>query len=188
MAVRLFILQAQYRKPVDFTEMALTTATNSWETLEEGLLFGDRFGEQLGFGDRDAQDEELVAKFKEAVDDDFNFAGGLAVLLEVAKNLNKEGNILVHEGTTKTDTKELEQQWQTLVELAKVLGFEAQPENTKGDTDGLSDSEIDDLVQQRNEARKNKNYAESDRLRDELQAQGITLIDKPGGVTIWNRG
>ena len=187
MAVRLFILQTQYRKPVDFTEMALTTATNSWETLEEGLLFGDRFGSQLGFGDRDAQDEELIAKFREAVDDDFNFAGGLAVLLEVAKNLNKEGNILVHEGTTKTDTKELEQQWQTLVELAKILGFEAQPENTKSNTEGLSDREIDDLVQQRNQARKNKNYVESDRLRDELQAQGITLIDKLGGVTIWNR-
>ena len=188
MAVRLFILQTQYRKPVDFTEAALTTATNSWETLEEGLLFGDRFGSQLGFGDREAQDEELVAKFREAVDDDFNFAGGLAVLLEVAKNLDKEGNILVHEGTTKTDTKELEQQWQTLVELAKVLGFEAQPEEAERDTERLSDREIDDLVQQRNQARKNKNYVESDRLRDELQAQGITLIDKLGGVTIWNRG
>ncbi|MEM7761436.1 MAG: cysteine--tRNA ligase, partial [Cyanobacteria bacterium P01_A01_bin.40] len=54
-------------------------------------------------------------------------------------------------------------------------------------TDGLSDGEIEALVQQRNDARKHKNYAESDRLRDELQAQGITLIDKPGGVTIWNR-
>ena len=186
MAVRLFILQTQYRKPVDFTETALTTATNSWETLKDGLLFGDRFGSQLDFGDREAQDEELIAKFKEAVDDDFNFAGGLAILFEVAKNLNKEGNILVHEGTTKADTKELEQQWQTLVELAKVLGFKAQPEKAERDTE-LSDREIDDLVQQRNEARKNKNYGESDRIRDELQAQGITLIDKPGGVTIWNR-
>lgn len=187
MAVRLFILQAQYRKPVDFTETALTTATNSWKTLEEGLLFGDRFGSQLGFSDRDAQDEELIAKFREAVDDDFNFAGGLAVLLEVAKNLNKEGNILVHEGTVTAEVKQLEQQWRSLTQLAAILGFEAQPENTKGDTNGLSDSEIEALVQQRNEARQNKNYAESDRLRDELQAQGITLIDKPGGVTIWNR-
>ena len=100
--------------------------------------------------------------------------------------MNKESNILVHEGTTKTDTKELEQQWQTLVELAKILGFEAQPE-VDSNTKGLSDRAIDDLVQQRNEARKNKNYGESDRIRDELQAKGITLIDKPGGVTIWNR-
>ena len=188
MAVRLFILQTQYRKPVDFTEEALTTATNSWETLKEGLLFGDRYGEQLGFSDPDTQDEVLITRFREAVNDDFNFAGGLAILFEVAKNLSKEGNILVHQGTVKADVTKLERQWQTLTQLAAILGFEAQSEDTERDTDGLSDAEINALVQQRNEARKNKDYAESDRLRDELQAQGITLIDKPGGVTIWNRG
>ena len=188
MAVRLFILQTQYRKPVDFTEEALTTATNSWETLKEGLLFGDRYGEQLGFSDPDTQDEVLITRFREAVNDDFNFAGGLAILFEVAKNLSKEGNILVHQGTVKADVTKLERQWQTLTQLAAILGFEAQNEDTERDTDGLSDAEINALVQQRNEARKNKDYAESDRLRDELQAQGITLIDKPGGVTIWNRG
>ncbi|MEL6501822.1 MAG: cysteine--tRNA ligase, partial [Cyanobacteria bacterium J06623_1] len=87
MAVRLFILQAQYRKPVDFTETALTTATNSWSTLEEGLLFGANYGEQLGFSGSDAVDQELIDRFKSAVDDDFNFAGGLAVMFEIAKNL-----------------------------------------------------------------------------------------------------
>ncbi|MBE9048580.1 cysteine--tRNA ligase [Pleurocapsales cyanobacterium LEGE 10410] len=189
MAVRLFILQTQYRKPLDFTEEALTTATNSWETLKEGLLFGDRYGEQLGFATSSTpQNEELISRFKAAVDDDFNFAGGLAILFEVAKNLNKAGNILVHEGTAKTDTQELEQQWQTLVELAKILGFEAQPEDRESNSQGLSDREIEDLVQQRIDARKNKDYAAGDRIRDELQAQGITLIDKPGGMTIWNRG
>ena len=184
MAVRLFILQAQYRKPVDFTDAALATATNSWETLKEGLLFGDRYSKQLDFSDRQSQDETIVSRFKEAVDDDFNFAGGLAVLFEVAKNLSKEGNILVHEGTV-TDAKQLQQQWQTLTQLAAVLGFEAQSE-AQGDN-GLSDAEIEGLVQQRIDARKNKDYAQGDRIRDELQAQGITLIDKPGGVTIWNR-
>ena len=185
MAVRLFILQTQYRKPLDFTETALATATNSWETLKEGLLFGCQYGSKLGFTDTDSRDEALMDRFKAAVDDDFNFAGGLAILFEVAKNLNKEGNILVHQGTTQTDPRELERQWQTLVALAQILGFEAQPE--AANSTGLSDSEIDNLVQQRNQARKNKNYAESDRIRDELQTQGINLIDKPGGITIWNR-
>ena len=187
MAVRLFILQAQYRKPVDFTEEALTTATNSWQTLKEGLLFGHQYGEQLGFSGTDLLNEELVNRFKSAVDDDFNFAGGLAVLFEIAKNLSKEGNILTHEGTIKTEAQELEQQWQTLTQLAAILGFTASIDEDSSNT-GLSDAEIDALVQQRNEARNNKDYAQSDRLRDELQAQGITLIDKPGGVTIWNRG
>ncbi|WP_026102609.1 cysteine--tRNA ligase [Pleurocapsa sp. PCC 7319] len=191
MAVRLFILQTQYRKPLDFTEEALATATNSWETLKEGLLFGYRYGDKLGFANSSntsSPSEELVSRFKAAVDDDFNFAGGLAVMFEIAKNLSKEGHILVHEGTTKSTQEELETQWLTLIEFAEVLGFEIQPEEaSKNDEGGLSDDEIDILVQQRNEARNNKNYAESDRLRDELQALGITLIDKPGGVTIWNR-
>ena len=70
-------------------------------------------------------------------------------------------------------------------------GFAAQPDS-KGErpfalTDGLSDEEIETKVQQRTEARKNKNWAQSDRLRDELQALGITLIDKPGGITVWHR-
>ncbi|MEM6614562.1 MAG: cysteine--tRNA ligase [Cyanobacteria bacterium P01_C01_bin.72] len=188
MAVRLFILQAQYRKPVDFTEVALTTATNSWSTLKEGLLFGSQYGLQLGFEGTDAVEQELIDRFKTAVDDDFNFAGGLALLFEIAKNLSKVGNILVHQGAVEIDIAQLERQWQTLVHLATVLGFKADFESGSSQTEGLSDEEIDALVQQRKDARSNKDYAESDRLRDELQAQGITLIDKPGGVTIWHRG
>ncbi|MGV2831116.1 cysteine--tRNA ligase [Myxosarcina sp. GI1(2024)] len=191
MAVRLFILQAQYRKPVDFTDEALEAATNGWHTLKEGLLFGDRFGEQLGLNTSAIEEktrQSLINRFKDAVDDDFNFAGGLAVLFEIAKNLAKEGNILVHQGETQTTAAELASQWRTLVELAEVLGFVVQPETDSQEaTGGLSDAEIEALIQQRQEARKAKNYAESDRLRDKLQARGITLIDKPGGVTVWNR-
>ncbi|MEM7591562.1 MAG: cysteine--tRNA ligase [Cyanobacteria bacterium P01_A01_bin.83] len=187
MAVRLFILQTQYRKPVDFTDEALATATNSWSTLNEGLLFCHQHGAKLGFSGKELNeliDESLVSRFKTAVDDDFNFAGGLAVLFEIAKNLTKAGHILIHEGKIATDAQELERQWHTLTKLAAILGFEAQ---AASDTDGLTDSEIEALVQQRNQARTNKDYATSDRLRDELQAQGVTIIDKPGGITIWNR-
>ncbi len=187
MAVRLFILQAHYRKPVDFTNEAIEAATNGWETLQEGLLFGDRFGEKLGFADTGV-DESLTQKFQDAVDDDFNFAGGLAVLFEIAKELRKEGNILVHQGKTETDPKQLETQWRTLVELAEVLGFSAQLEaeiDLRGDD--LTDTEIAALIQQRTEARKAKNWAESDRIRDELKAKGISLIDTKEGTT-WHRG
>jgi cysteinyl-tRNA synthetase len=52
---------------------------------------------------------------------------------------------------------------------------------------GLSDAEIEDLIQQRITARKQKNFAEGDRLRDELKAKGITLIDQAGGGTKWHR-
>ena len=206
MAVRLFILQAHYRKPVDFTKEALVAATNGWATLKKGLLFGYEYGKQLGWrnlnreswGHDDAEEEEesplinnLRERFRQAVDDDFNFAGGLAILFEIAKELGKEGNLLVHQGKTETPGDQLEAKWHILVELAAVLGFEAQPEEGKGksfaDTESLSDEEIENLIQQRTKARKVKNWAESDRLRDELQALGITLIDKPGGVTDWHR-
>ena len=190
MAVRLFILQAHYRKPVDFTEESITAATNGWHTLKEGLLFGYQYGKQLNWDETSSPSDletSYSERFAEAVDDDFNFSGGLAVLFEIAKELGKEGNILTHEGKTATSSEQLQQKWQTLVELAGVLGFSAQIEDKSEAGDGLADDEIEALVQQRIEARKNKDFALGDRIRDELKAQGITLIDKPGGVTNWHR-
>ncbi|MEQ8995628.1 MAG: cysteine--tRNA ligase [Coleofasciculus sp. B1-GNL1-01] len=188
MAVRLFVLQAQYRKPLDFTDEALAAATNGWHTLKEGLLFGVQYGEQLGWQDSDKRQTTAVERFQTAVDDDFNFAEGLAVLFELAKELGREGNILVHEGKTRTSPQELEAQWHTLVELARVFGLEAQGEDiSQESTSGLSDAEIEALIQQRTEARKRKDFEMSDRIRDELKAQGITLIDQSGGVTRWHR-
>ncbi|MGB5772155.1 MAG: DALR domain-containing protein, partial [Crocosphaera sp.] len=190
MAVRLFILQGHYRKPVDFTDEALEAATNGWNTLSEGLLFGFEHGSALGFK-RDIPEllPEFVQRFQDAVDDDFNFTGGLAVLFEIAKELRKEGNLLVHQGTTETSSEVLEKQWHTLVSLAHVLGLEADETQLKTEpSDGLDDAEIEDLIEQRKEARKNKNFAEGDRIRDQLKDQGIILVDQPGGVTTWHRG
>ncbi|BAZ01363.1 cysteinyl-tRNA synthetase [Tolypothrix tenuis PCC 7101] len=192
MAVRLFVLQAQYRKPIDFTDEAIAAATNGWHTLKEGLLFGYEYGDKLGKGEWGMGNGEIsetnpfVQRFKEAVDDDFNFPGGLAVIFELAKELRREGNIIVHEGKTATPAEELRQQWQTLVTLAGVLGLEAKPEAEKPASNGLSDAEIEDLIAQRQAARKAKNFAEGDRIRNELQAQGITLIDSKDG-TRWHR-
>ena len=195
MAVRLLILQAQYRKPIDFTDEALQAATNGWRTLKEGLLFGHQYGKQLGWKSRNSAEADIsrgrpsmaiAQRFQDAIDDDFNFAGGLAVLFEVAKELIRQGNLFVHQGATETPPEALAQQWHTLVELAGVIGLEAVADITK-DADGLSDAEIEAQIQKRAEARKGKNWAESDRLRDELKAQGITLIDQPGGVTKWHR-
>ncbi|MGB3656061.1 MAG: cysteine--tRNA ligase [Rivularia sp. (in: cyanobacteria)] len=198
MAVRLFVLTAQYRKPIDFTDEAITAATNGWNTLKEGLVFGDKYGEQLnwgketrGQGDKvtrgQGEENSYVLRFREAVNNDFNFSSGLSVLFELAKELGKEGNILVHQGKTETAPEELQKMWQTLVTLADVLGLEAQIESEAATTDnGLSDEQIEALIQQRKEARKTKNFAESDRIRDELQSQGIALIDSKEG-TKWHR-
>ena len=192
MALRLFILQAQYRKPLDFTPEAIDGAQNSWNTLREGLLFGDRFGAQLGW-DGEVEEEgdlktEYRSQFQRAMDEDFSTPGGLAVVFELAKELRRAGNVLVHQGKTDTDSVTLRQQWQTLVEFAGVLGLEATAEATQDNSGGLSDAQIEALIEKRQAVRQAKDYAESDRIRDELQSQGIALIDKPGGVTEWHRG
>ena len=107
-------------------------------------------------------------------------------MFEIAKELQKEGHIIVHQGKTATDPQTLATNWQTLVGLSGVLGFKAElAEET--DTDGLTDTEIEQLIEQRAAAKKIKNWAESDRIRDELKAQGISLIDTKEGTT-WHRG
>jgi cysteinyl-tRNA synthetase len=193
MAIRLLVLQGHYRKPLDFTETAITAATNGWQTLADGLQLGYQYGEQLGWDQHPQtlapEANQWTQAFQAAVDDDFNFAGGLAILFELAKILRAENNRLRYEGLTQGDPALLQTQWVTLVSLASILGLTltdpTQPEVAT--TGGLTDSEIDDLVKQRNQARKNKDYAEGDRLRDILQAEGITVVDKAGGITEWFR-
>ncbi len=193
MALRLFVLQANYRKPLDFTDEAIASAENGWTTLKDGLRFGYEYGSKLGW-DLDSgaiapESDALVARFEAAMDDDLNTPSALAVLFELAKELRRQGNIWVHEGKLDMDSEQLHHQWVALRELGKVLGLEVNPveENSAPEPGGLSDQEIDSLIQDRLAARQGKNFAEADRIRNQLQELGITLIDKPGGVTQWHR-
>ncbi|MEL6814840.1 MAG: cysteine--tRNA ligase [Cyanobacteria bacterium J06598_3] len=188
MAIRMFVMQSQYRMPLDFTEAAIIAAKKGWANLNEGLNFGPQFGEKLGWGDDAvATDETAVQLFQSSMDDDFNTSGAVAVLFGLAKELQRQGNLIVHEGKPDAEPAVLQRQWQTLVQLAGVLGLEAQAAEETNSADGLSDAEIETLIEQRTAAKAAKNYAESDRIREELSVQGITLIDKPGGVTNWHR-
>ncbi len=189
MVLRLFMLQTHYRKPLDFTDEGLAGARNGWNTLREGLLFKTHYGKQLGWDHNPPQksDEQIQKRFAEVVDDDFNFAGGLPILFELAKELRREGNLLLHQGTTEASAKELAVKWHTLAELADVLGLEAKAEETTSSASSLSDEEIETLVQQRTQARKAKNFAQADQIRDQLKAKGVILIDQPGGETRWYR-
>ncbi|WP_009632719.1 cysteine--tRNA ligase [Synechocystis sp. PCC 7509] len=183
MAVRLFVLMAHYRKPIDFSDRALESANNGWETLKEGLLFGTRYGKQLGWSSNGVAVSEAVDRFQAAVNEDFNFSSGLSVLFEIAKDLQREGNILVHQGNTVTPPKQLQAMWNTLVKLAEVLGLEAQEDVV---VKGLSDKEIEELLVQRDFARKSKDFAKSDQIRNQLLEQGITVIDSADGSK-WHR-
>jgi len=183
MVLRLLVLQTHYRKPIDFTEDAIGSAQNSWQTLKEGLLF-----QQLKNDDTlTTPDPDLVQRFNSAMDDDFNTPASLAVLFEIAKDLRREKNLLIHQGTTETDADVLSSQWHTLIRLAEILGLYAEPEaEPTPDPAGLSDADIAQLIQQRHAARSSKNFAEGDRIRDQLKAAGIILIDSSEG-TRWHR-
>ncbi|MEO0407819.1 MAG: cysteine--tRNA ligase [Cyanobacteria bacterium P01_A01_bin.135] len=197
--LRLFVLQAQYRKPIDFTEAAIASTGNGWDTLLDGLTFGYRHGKALGwgdvvdpnFGDPNAMrmpESDAVAQFQQAMDDDFNTSGALVPLFELAKELKRAGNVIVHSGEPDRNPEALRQQWQTLVCLAQVLGLEASAQDVEQPTAALDDAAIEAKIAQRRAAKQAKNYAEADQIREELSGLGVVLVDKPGGVTEWHRG
>ncbi|MEX0269760.1 cysteine--tRNA ligase [Leptolyngbyaceae cyanobacterium UHCC 1019] len=189
MVIRLFVLQAQYRSPIDFTDEAISAAENGWNTLKEALQASEQFAKLPGWSTAapDTLNQPFVDRFNQAMDDDFNTPIALSVLFELAKDLRREVNQLVHQGQPDLAIVELQQQWQTLKQLAQTLGLETKAEQDAETTNGLSDAEIETLIQQRQDARKAKNFAEGDRIRNELQTNGITLIDQPGGITRWHR-
>ncbi|XFA73587.1 cysteine--tRNA ligase [Thermosynechococcaceae cyanobacterium Okahandja] len=184
MALRLLVLQAQYRKPLDFTETALEAAAKGWQTLAEAL----QLHQTLPLDPTGAiavKDHPSTAAFCGAMDDDLNTAAALAVLFDLAKSLNREQHRYLHGGELGRSLRDLSGDWHTLTRLAQVLGLEVKTTDTS--ERGLSEQEIEALIQERNAARKAKNYAESDRLRDVLLAQGIKLVDQKDGSTHWFR-
>ena len=187
MAVRLFVLQGHYRKPLDFTEDAIAAAVNGWQTLKAGLLFGDHHRAALSAANIQSPPQgPMVERFQTTMDDDLNTSGALAVVFELAKELQREGNRLVHEGQTQSSPELLWQQWQTLLHLARLLGLEAEADDDRS-TGELDEGAISDLIQQRQTARQQRDFATADDIRDQLAAMGVTVVDQSGGAVRWHR-
>jgi len=186
MVIRLFVLQAHYRKPFDFTKAAITTAENGWQTLKDALTLAWQnlhFSEQMAIPSD--LDSEAAARFRAAMDDDFNTAAGLAVLFEIAKSLKRELNLRCDRGSPEFADLQLHRRAQTLIQLAGIFGLEARRETIP--TQEIDPAWIEALLQQRQQARQEKRYTEGDRIRNELQTAGITLVDQPDGQTRWHR-
>ncbi len=210
MTLRLFVLQAHYRKPLDFTAEALEAAATGWKGLNAALGLASpaapgttgasteeaRITPALVAGDLSDLPAELAAaraRFVAAMDDDLNTSAALAVLFELAKPLRGLANRLERgdaAAAVEATSAALRGQGALLLELAGVLGLKqealagAPPQEAQG---GMSDAAIDALVEERRAAKASRDFARADQIRADLKAQGIELVDKPGGVTEWLR-
>ncbi len=175
--VRFLLVSCHYRSQIDYSDQNLVEAHASLNRLYQSLR-------GIDFDAGQSPIPEYRQRFVAAMDDDFNTPGALAVLFEIAKEINRH---------KERDAEKAALLAGTLVSLSGVLGIlQSDPEvyfkldNASKKEDAISADQIEQLIQQRNAARKDKNWAESDRIRDQLKEQGVVLDDGREGTT-WRR-
>ena len=171
--IRYFVLASQYRSPLNYSDQLLDTARTALSRLYNTLR-------DLKLPENYDEHDPAVEKFKQAMDDDFNTPEALAVLFDLANQVNR---------LRENDENAAVQKAAVLKNLANVLGLlEADPEQflQSGAGDSEDSTNVDALIEARNAARDNKDWAEADRIRDELDNMGIVLEDKDG-KTVWRR-
>lgn len=176
--MRFFLLSGHYRSPINFSDTLMEQAKNGlarMENCKENLAY---LAESGSDGDMTGEEKEAFnayekyrEEFKKAMDDDLNTADAISAVFE----LITAANTAVKDGATKAFAKA---SLETLMEFADVLGL------LQGKNDNEIDDEIQKLVDERQEARKSKNFARADEIRDILKEKGITLKDTPQGVQI----
>ena len=177
--IRYLMLSSQYRSPINYStdiieqcKSALDRLYNCLEDLEflaKNAVSGEKDGEE-------AVKEKLLthkADFTEAMDDDLNTADAISALFELARDINSNLNAQT------APSKELcDFALKLYKELADVLGLLYVEKKNELDDD------VQKLIDLRQQARKEKNWAEADRIRDELKAKGITIKDTPQGTIV----
>jgi cysteinyl-tRNA synthetase len=166
--VRFFILRAHYRSPLNYSDRHLDEANSGLARLYTALKTVPASAAAIDWS------EPRAARFRAAMDDDFNTPEAIAVLFDLANEANKPGG---------------EASAQALRALGAVLGLLERPAEDflKGDLpDGWTANRIEGLIAARSAAKKARNFAAADRLRKELLDAGIALEDGPQGTT-WRR-
>ena len=178
--LRFFMLNAHYRSPLNFSADLMEAAKNSLERiLEAAGKLSDR--KDSGAAENITEEElallkeaeGFVTKFEAAMDDDFNTADALAAIFELVKFANTN----VDENSSKEFAGGL---YEELFKLSDVLGLKIEKKEE------ILDKEIEDLIQERQAARKAKDFKRADEIRDELLKKGIILKDTREGVK-WQR-
>ncbi len=185
--VRFFILQTHYRSPLDFSDDRLKEAQTSLARLQTTQGYIEELAKKQGAGEATAAElakkaEELRAAFDEAMDDDFNTALAISQLFALSKEINiyyqdvTAGKAFDAENFAKVKTV-----WDA---MAGIIGLFEQQEEAADD--GLTEKLMELIISIRQDARKNKNWAIADKIRDDLKAAGIALEDTKNGVR-WKR-
>jgi cysteinyl-tRNA synthetase len=182
LAIRLFMLSAHYRSPINFSPDGLEQAAGGVTRLRNcwaGLLDAreNRSGDDAGAEPFLKELEALDARFYEAMDDDFNTAAATGVMFEVVKLVN---TWLKNDRLPDAFFGAAEKALRKFDDILGVIGIGSE-ENEDEDA-----REIDRLVEERAEARRTKNFARSDEIRDALLERGVLLEDTPHG-TKWKR-
>ena len=180
--IRFFILSSHYRSPVNFSDTALKEAHTSLTRLYQAL----KSVESLSMNEAITINNDYQTAFNQAMNDDFNTAGAIALLFNLVRDINKAVNLATPKGDAQA------------VALANLLKDLAKPLNILqlnpskflqaqiGERGGLSDGEIEAQIEARKHAKANKDFAKADQIRNDLKAQGIELEDGKNGTT-WRR-
>ncbi|MCE7793840.1 cysteine--tRNA ligase [Salipaludibacillus sp. CUR1] len=177
--VRFFIVNAHYRSPINFSDEQLNSAKSSLERIKTTYLnVSHRLEETADLGESTDRWLKEIKKYREqfteAMDDDFNSANAVAAMFDLVKTANK---YLEEKQTNKGVLKAFLTEFD---DMAFVLGVRLGEEE-------LLDEEVEQLIEERIEARKNRDFARADEIRDQLKDQNIILEDTPQG-TRWKRG
>ena len=178
--LRIFMLGVHYRHPINYSQELLEQAEAGLDRIRTAYAnVLHRLDATADLGDQDDiwlhKIEEVKEQFIIAMDDDFNTANGIAAVFELAKVAN---TYLLEK---QTSAKVLKQFIMIFDELTGVLGLSLRVEKE------VLDEEIDALIEERNKARKDRNFARADEIRDQLKEMNIILEDTAQGIR-WKRG
>ncbi len=180
--LRFFMASVQYRRQINYSEENLKQAATILDRFKNTLtninyrLNDDTASEEMP--ELAKAIEETEHKFTEAMDDDFNVQNALTAIYDLLPAVNANAN------SEKADKKTLKLFEEKLAAWLLVFGVDTS--KLCAQSAGSNDDEIEELVKQRDEARANKDWATSDKLRDQLKEMGITIQDTPQG-TRWTR-
>ena len=178
--LRFFMLSAHYRSPLNFSADLMEAAKNGLDRIVTAVSNLDYLAQNAKAKEADEtekalleQAKEFLVKFDEAMDDDFNTADAISAIFELVKFANTNAS-------AESSTEFLGALKQEIAELADVCGLIVEKKAE------MLDSDIEQLIEERQAARKAKNFARADEIRDELLSRGIILEDTREGVK-WKR-